>query len=317
MLRTLSRFKMLYLPRLRRWLLPMIICLAITIFLKTQQHMEIELPSGFFHSFQPPTEGIRVPAKRLGQKLLPIQNISSNHLSPPKQYYYMYPKTSKEEDHTDSPPTSIWNRPILNQHLEPLFKCSTTPNKFTRHIRLSNHVYSISNIPTHPKKTDDRVFWNPTIISLPYWSENQYLLVSRIVTDGFHQQNTVCEANICHTGSGEGRPSDEKSCSEEDLIYLGQAGGLRCATEPTILSVPPTPAEKCEGKFEPYTDIPGFHDPRIFWSGRGEPLMIINTQYATPRVLSFMMLTGKGLDMHALGSGSLIFARCIHLLGTS
>ena len=256
----------------------MVICLLVIIFLKTQQRTEIELPARFFQSFQPPSEGIRVPAKNLGQKLLPIQNISRNYLSPPKQYYYTYPKSSSAEDSKGGPIASILNQPILNQYLEPLFKCSMQPNKFTNHIRLTNPVYNISNIPVHPQKTDDRVFWNPTIISLPYWSKNQYLLVSRIVTDGFHQQNTVCEANICHSGSGEGRPLDEKACSKEDREYLGQAGGLRCATEPTILSVPPTPAEKCEGKFEPYTDIPGFHDPRIFWSGRGEPLMIVNSQ---------------------------------------
>jgi len=53
---------------------------------------------------------------------------------------------------------------------------------------------------------------------------------------------------------------------------------MRCVTVPTTLSVPPTPAEKCEGKFGTYVDIPGFHDPRIFWSGKGEPLMMVNTQ---------------------------------------
>ena len=55
---------------------------------------------------------------------------------------------------------------------------------------------------------------------------------------------------------------------------------MRCASHPVALSVPPMPAEKCDGEFMPYVDIPEFHDPRIFWSGKGEPLMMVNTQYA-------------------------------------
>ena len=266
---------MIYVPRLRGWLIPLLICLAIVIIIKTQQLIEIEIPSELFHTHQSPLEGVRIPTQKLGHKLLPIHNTSSNHLSPPQRYYYTYPES---ETDVGSLPSSSWTRPILNQHLEPLFKCLKKPNKHTKHIRLSNHVYNVSNNPLYPIKAEHRIFWNPTIISLPYWSKNQYLLVSRIVTDGFHQQNTVCEANICHTGLGKGKPADEQMCSEDDITHLGQAGGLRCATEPVTLSVPPTPAEKCEGKFEPYTDIPGFHDPRIFWSGRGEPLMIVNTQ---------------------------------------
>ncbi|KAL2055037.1 hypothetical protein ABVK25_004859 [Lepraria finkii] len=36
-------------------------------------------------------------------------------------------------------------------------------------------------------------------------------------------------------------------------------------------------AEKCDGELMPYVDIPGFHDPGIFWSGKGELLMMFNT----------------------------------------
>ena len=115
-------------------------------------------------------------------------------------------------------------------------------------------------------------------MSLPYWSKNQYLVVSRIVTDGNHQENVICEANVCYIGSGENARPGEKPCTEDDLFHVGPAGGMRCATPPTTLSVPPTPAEHCEGKFADYVDIPGFHDPRVFWSGRGEPLMMVNTQ---------------------------------------
>ncbi|KAI9682508.1 MAG: hypothetical protein M1829_000300 [Trizodia sp. TS-e1964] len=133
-------------------------------------------------------------------------------------------------------------------------------------------------IPPNASFEETRVFWNPTIISLPYWASNQYLIVGRIVTSGSHQQNVICEANICYTGSGEGRPENEKPCTKDDIAVLGANGGMRCAAPPVSLDVPPTPAEHCDGEFSAYVNIPGFHDPRIFWSGKGEPLIIVNTQ---------------------------------------
>ena len=97
--------------------------------------------------------------------------------------------------------------------------------------------------------------------------------------DGNYQQNVLCEANICYPGSSKHVRPGEKLCSADDLRFLGPSGGMRCATAPVTLSVPPTPAENCEGKFRGYVDIPGFHDPRVFWSGKEEPLMMVNTQY--------------------------------------
>ncbi|KAJ9635476.1 hypothetical protein H2199_008479 [Coniosporium tulheliwenetii] len=114
-------------------------------------------------------------------------------------------------------------------------------------------------VPAGPPE-DARVFWNPTVMSLPYWSPNQYLLVSRIVTDGTYQENVICEANICHPNTTDLRPGDQL-CSEDDLTHLGGAV-----------------AKQCLGSMAPYTSIPGFHDPRIFYDGRGAPLMILNTQ---------------------------------------
>lgn len=95
----------------------------------------------------------------------------------------------------------------------------------------------------------------------------------------------MCEANVCYVGSGEDAKPGEKPCTEDDLKLLGPAGGMRCASTPIALNVPPTPAEQCYGKYGTYVDVPGFHDPRVFWSGKGEPLMMVNTQYVrTARV---------------------------------
>lgn len=205
---------------------------------------------------------------------MPLMNASHNHLSPPNDYFYTYGKTN-----SPNKSSSILWQPILDPSLAPLFQCSKNVNPHTDHIRLPNIIQNISQIPPGPElKPETRDFWNPTIIALPNWSKNHYLIVSRVVTDGQHQENILCEANVCYVGSGQNARPGENPCTLDDIKHLGPAGGMRCVAPPIMLSVPPTPADKCEGKFGPYADIPGFHDPRIFWSGKGEPLMMVNTQ---------------------------------------
>jgi len=263
---------MIYLPPLRRFLLPALVFVTLIIAYRALP-LSNTLPSFVFHPPPNLPQGIHVPITAL-QNPLPIENSSNNHLSPPNHYFYTYDDEVKSTNRTAS---ALW-QPILDPHLAPLFRCPRKPNKYTGHIRLPNIIQNISEIPPGSLKHESRVFWNPTIIALPHWSRNQYLLVSRIVTGGHHQENVLCEANVCFVGTIEnGRPG-EKPCTKDDLRHVGPAGGIRCASTPITLSVPPTPAEKCEGKFNTYVDIPGFHDPRIFWSGKGEPLMMVNTQ---------------------------------------
>lgn len=271
-----SRTKMIYLPPLRRFLLPAIVFVTLIISYRALP-VPTSLPSFVLHPAPAPPQGIHIPISGL-QKPLPIANSSYNHLSPPNQYYYSYPKSEKTLK-GDTSASGLW-RPQLDPNLEHLFKCPVEANRYTGHIRLSDIVQNISQIPPSSLKQESRVFWNPTVIALPYWSKNQYLVVSRIVTDGNHQENVLCEANVCYIGSGKDARAGEKPCTEDDIRHVGAGGGMRCVAPPVTLSVPPTPAEKCEGKFMPYVDIPGFHDPRIFWSGKGEPLMMVNTQYA-------------------------------------
>lgn len=49
-----------------------------------------------------------------------------------------------------------------------------------------------------------------------------------------------------------------------------------------MVNILSTPAEQCDGPWSAFPDIPGFHDPRIFRSGKGEPLVVVNSasQYA-------------------------------------
>lgn len=268
--------EMYYLPPLRRWLLPTLVTLVIIFFYKTYSQIETPVPRSLFqYSSKPPSEVVRIPISELKHKTLPHLNSSQNHASPAKEYYYSY-KEQKDDPASNS--ISAWANPASNSHLDVLFQCPNKPNQFTNHIRLPNIIQNISNIPPLPTVKDTRAFWNPTIISLPYWSKNQYLLVSRIVTNGLHQENVVCEANICNAGLSKVTRDWEQPCTGEDLTYTGPSGGMRCASPPKILGVPPTPAEQCEGKYGAYVDIPGFHDPRIFWSEKGEPIMMVNTQ---------------------------------------
>ena len=267
---------MIYFPPLRRLLLPAIVLLTLIVFYRSSLRMPTSLPSFVLHPPTPPTEGIHVSIAGLQLEPLPIANSSNNHLSPPNKYFYTYNTKGESSNKTGS---STLSKPILNPNYEILFSCPTQANQYTGHIRVASIVQNISSIPAGATKPETRVFWNPTIISLPYWSENQYLLVSRIVTDGNYQENVLCEANPCYIGSSENARPGEKPCTADDLAHTGPAGGMRCVTTPMTLSVPPTPAEKCTGKYGSYVDIPGFHDPRIFWSGKGEPLMMVNTQY--------------------------------------
>ena len=263
---------MIYLPPLRRFLLPALVSIFLIILYKTIQ-VPRRLPLLVLHPPPVPPPGIRVSITTL-QKPLPIFNASSNHLSPPNAYFYDSHTEAHAINKSSSPHWQLGQDPSL----APLFKCQRSANPYTGHIRLPNFLQNISEIPSASAKKDLRNFWNPTIIALPYWSENQYLIVSRILTDGNHQENVLCEANACYAGTTENARPGERPCTQDDLRQLGPAGGMRCVSPPVTLSVPPTPADKCEGKFGTYVDIPGFHDPRIFWSGKGEPLMMVNTQ---------------------------------------
>lgn len=266
--------RMIYLPPLRRFLLPALVFVTIIILYRATPSNS-NLPSFILHPPPAPPAGTRVPISTFKKHLPIATNVSGNHLSPPNHYYYSYDKNKNASPNSAN--SALW-QPILDPKLESLFICPAEANVITGHLRLVNNiVQNISQIPPGSLQPEHRVFWNPTVIALPYWSENQYLVVSRIVTDGNHQENVLCEANVCYVPGQEARPG-EKPCTDDDLKHVGPGGGMRCAASPTMLSVPPTPAEKCVGKFAPYVDIPGFHDPRVFWSGKGEPLMMVNTQ---------------------------------------
>ncbi|KEF60587.1 uncharacterized protein A1O9_02148, partial [Exophiala aquamarina CBS 119918] len=158
-------------------------------------------------------------------------------------------------------------------------------NRHTSHLRLSAEMHDISMTPTSSGSHDEEArFFNPAMIPLPYWSSPsrsagpKYVLVSRLVTTGYHQESHICLADICtNTNASKVLPLDTRACTASDLSMLGGRGGMRCVTEPVKINIPSTPAERCDTAWLAFPDIPGFHDPRVFWSGKGEPLILVNS----------------------------------------
>lgn len=195
-----------------------------------------------------------------------------------------------------------------------LTQCSMLHNGFPiSHVALPNLLYNISMSPRSATVEEKRRFWNPTIVALPRWATNQYvfsrkydvrrlkltryLVVSMVLlTDEGYRKNVaslitqsfwknvlnrlfqLCEANVCIPRRESSKRRQKNHCSEEDLKILGPNGGLRCVTDPVMIDLPLTPAEKCEGLEQGLADIPGFHDPRLLYSGKGEPLLMVVSQ---------------------------------------
>ncbi|KAL9053086.1 MAG: hypothetical protein Q9162_005008 [Coniocarpon cinnabarinum] len=271
---------MIYLPPLRRLLLPSLLFLACVLYFRSTSKLPTarqQLANLITRQPELSPEGERVPADQAGNgHQIVLKDVTKNYKSPMRNLYYPYFQNIilanngglKEIKHTP---------PAENPYISQLLQCPIKANPITDHIRLPHQLYNISLISKNETENERVGALNPAIISLPHWSENQYLLVHRVATDGSHQQNLLCEANICYTDEKEARPG-EKPCNETDVELFKGRPGFRCATPPMQINVPSTPAENCGKGTGVLMDVPGFHDPRIFWSGKGEPLMMANSQ---------------------------------------
>jgi hypothetical protein len=250
-------------PIVKRFLLSIpILCLLYLLLPKLSQGPAEIHPFKRFHISQEP---LRVLIKH------PFINGSDQHHSSPPFF------AQHAESGSIDPFESLKIK--APRALIDLTQCHRSPNQFTGHIRLPNLLYNISMSPISVTTEETRSFWNPTIFALPYWARSQYLIVNMVIPHGEpYRQNVLCEANICHPGSQKPSSSREKACTDDDLKVLGPNGGLRCVTEPVEVEVPPTPAERCDGSEQLLADIPGFHDPRLFYSGRGEPILMVVSQ---------------------------------------
>lgn len=269
---------MIYFPPLRRLLLPALLALAFILYYRSSVHVNTGFSS---YIVQPPelsAPGTRISVEETEAQVILNRNTSENHLSPDRRFYYEFnsPDQKSIDDGTNHMPPYF--HPPTHPALQQLFQCPLEPNPVTNHIRLSKtYLRNITVIYHNDTPNENLEYLNPAIISLPFWSKNQYLVVMRVQTDGSYQNNIFCEANICYTDPADAREGQQR-CTDEDNALLGGAPGLRCAMPPTSLNVPPTPAAYCGLQMGIMMDIPGFHDPRVFWTGKGEPLMMVNTQ---------------------------------------
>lgn len=229
---------MLNLRPFRRLLVPTFALLAVVAFSKSEIQPP-RLPKIILSATGDATKPIHTSIDLHKVLPLPIYNTSDNYRSPPNHYFY---ENLKQRPGGGNQSWSWSGGDVQgNSVYSHLFRCSRSANRYTGHIRLSNIVQNVSQVAP-ATEADSRVFWDPTIISLPWWSTNQYLMVSRIVTDGHYQENVLCEANVYYVGSAKNGRLGEKPCTDDDLHETGPAGGLRCATQLLSLSVPPTPA---------------------------------------------------------------------------
>jgi hypothetical protein len=107
--------------------------------------------------------------------------------------------------------------PVQQDHLASLPECRLSPNPHTQHLRILDIVQGIS-------QTSSIHHFNPTIIALPYLAGNQYLLVSRAMTEGLHQESVLCEANTRTLKGDPKRCKGDGDCQANS--DLGCTGGL-------------------------------------------------------------------------------------------
>lgn len=190
---------------------------------------------------------------------------------------------SLEERFTTNYHASHPMRPVHPRVVDFFSRCTHKPNAHTNHVRLGSvSILNISMVPSANNADGgdefrNKQYFNPALIPLPSYSTYPYLLVSRLVTTGTHQESHICFADICAPLAMTPLRSDARQCTDNDAEQLGKNGGMRCVTRPERVNIPPTPARRCTGAWTTFPHIPGFHDPRVFWSGRGEPLIEVNS----------------------------------------
>ncbi|KAH7409520.1 hypothetical protein BKA64DRAFT_570446 [Cadophora sp. MPI-SDFR-AT-0126] len=255
------------LPFLKRLLLPLAALCFICILLKIPRSPDSRYPTRFPEIKDP----LRIPISPSFTNLSTHKNSAADKVPGVKL-------DTPSADYT-MPISPLGINTAVPQTLLDLRICPRSPNRFTGHIRLPNLLYNISMNPPSIQTEEKRTFWNPSIFALPYWADNQYIIVSMVVANGeAYRRNVLCEASICRPKDKRSTTPLERTCTEEDLQVLGPNGGLRCVTTPVEVDVPPTPAERCSGVEQTLADIPGFHDPRLFYSGRGEPILMVVSQ---------------------------------------
>ncbi|KAK9367467.1 hypothetical protein V1509DRAFT_626736 [Lipomyces kononenkoae] len=158
----------------------------------------------------------------------------------------------------------LFSRHPADAYTNFLWKCRTGEPRavevFETFVSLKHRIFEVRVASERYPMT-----YNPTIIALPPSSHYPFLIVARVRGGGFFQESLICE----------GKYIDEPFVNPWGFDVINRVIG--CATNPRVLVVPQTPARDCTG-IDFMSDVPGYHDPRIFWSNTGAPLMMFNQQ---------------------------------------
>lgn len=121
-------------------------------------------------------------------------------------------------------------------YLASLVECKTSPNPHTQTPAFPQHP------PEHFPKSRRPLIQANHRRSLRYWAENRYLVVSRVVTEGLHQESLRCEANICVKKGDGNRHESNKDCTADSGFE--ETGGLCCVTARVVVSILPKSVEQ-------------------------------------------------------------------------
>lgn len=153
-------------------------------------------------------------------------------------------------------PPGYWKFQTKLKNFDSLFHCTPDydeylDNKFATVLSSSNYKWrSVSKVDFLSEK------FNPTIIAMPTEYKYPYFAVGRAITDGTYQEVVGC-------------------MMDWRVDPLMGRRKLTCVDTPTVLAIPHTKSFNCSQAWMAMGKGP--HDPRIFYSDSGEPLIMYNS----------------------------------------
>ena len=165
---------------------------------------------------------------------------------------------------------------LLSWYLQPVLGHQID---LTGHTRLPNLLCNVSMEPRSTPNEEKRRFWNPMIVAIPYWAKNQYLIVcshSKMYLTGetFSAKRTFAILNLRNETT-----SARKFARMRTWKYSVQMEDYVAPVHPstlTYLQFLHRSVRVWNGVLQICLAfmIPG----RVFYSGRGEPILMISSQ---------------------------------------
>lgn len=149
-------------PFLRRLLLPFIALVMVSLLLRSPRYKVSNIRPHY-----------ETPGPTLSSLEVSLPRIQPSHRLPAQYTSEIKPLNGEG---ATAEVLEIPNLPVDDPRVPALIQltqCPIKPNRFTNHIRLPNMLYNISMSPEKHLTDDKRRYWNPTIIALPSWAENE------------------------------------------------------------------------------------------------------------------------------------------------